>query len=245
MIERSAWALTVVDVIVELLAPFGSAVAEEAVDVDESIEPSAAFAGTSTVSEKTATAPAGIEGLVHVTVPVPPIGGVLQLQPGAGVNAANVVPTGTCCVIEPIVASLGPAFVTVAPSVSGVPAATGSGASVATIDKSAWAFAIVDATALLLPETGSGDADEAITELFSTLPPADGFTATVIVKIADVDGAIDGAVQVIGPFPPIGGVEHIHPPEGTIETNPVAAGIICVKESPLAMLGPALPTVIV
>lgn len=221
----------------------GTAVAMDEDDVR--IEPSGAFAGTSTVSEKTATAPAGIAGFVHVIVPPLPIGGVVQLHPGGGEKAAKVVPVGTCCDIEPIVASLGPALVTVVPSVRTVPAATGSGMSVTTIEKSACAFTVVVAAELLLPGTGSGEADDAMTELFSIVPPADGGTATVTVKNAEVAGAIDGVLQVIGPLPPIGGVEHDHPPEGASDTNVVPAGMVCVNVAIVATLGPALLTVIV
>lgn len=245
MIDRSAWASTVVVVFVELLAPFGSAVAEETADVDVSIEPSNAFAGTSTVREKTATAPAGIDGFVHVIVPPLPIGGVVQLQPGGDENAANVDPTGTCWDSDPIEASLGPAFVTVVPRVKTPPATTGSGVSATTIDRSACAFTVVVAAALLLAGTGSGEADDAITVLLSIVPPADGGTATVTVKIAELDGAIDGALHVIGPLPPIGGVEHDQPPDGAIDTNVVPAGMVCVNVAIVATLGPALPTVIV
>lgn len=223
----------------------GSGTAAAMDDDDIRIEPSGAFAGTSTVSEKTATAPAGIAGFVHVIVPPLPIGGVVQLHPGGDEKAAKVVPVGTCCDIEPIVASLGPALVTVVPSVSAVPAATGSGMSVTTIEKSACAFTVVVAAALLLAGTGSGEADDAITVLLSIVPPADGGTATVTVKIAEVDGAIDGALQVIGPLPPIGGVEHDHPPEGASDTNVVPAGMVCVNVAIVATLGPALLTVIV
>lgn len=242
---RSAWASTVVDVLTELLAPLGSGVAVEMDDAEVSIEPSGAFAGTSTVSEKTATAPAGIAGFVHVIVPPLPIGGVLQLHPGGDEKAAKAAPAGTCCDSDPIVASLGPALVTVVPSVSAVPAATGSGVSVTTIERSDCALTVVEAAALLLPGTGSGDADDAITELFRIAPPADGSTATVIEKTADDEGAIDGALQVIGPLPPIGGVEHDHPPDGAIETNVVPAGMDCVNVAIVAALGPALLTVTV
>lgn len=221
----------------------GTAVAMDEDDVR--IEPSGAFAGTSTVSEKTATAPAGIAGFVHVIVPPLPIGGVVQLHPGGGEKAAKVVPVGTCCDIEPIVASLGPALVTVVPRVRTVPAATGSGVSVTTIERSDCALTVVEAAALLLPGTGSGDADDAITKLFRIAPPADGSTVTVIEKTAELEGAIDGALQVIGPLPPIGGVEHDHPPEGASDTNVVPAGMVCVNVAIVATLGPALLTVIV
>lgn len=245
MIERSAWASTVVVVFVELLTLLGSVVADAIEDVDVSSVASGVLAGTSTVNEKTAMAPAGIDGFVQVTVPLPPGGGVEQLQPGGDENAVNVVPTGTCWDIDPIEASLGPALVTVVPRVSTPPAVTGSGVSVTTIERSACAFTVVVAAALSLAGTGSGEADDATTELFSIVPPADGGTASVTVKIAEVDGAIDGALQVIGPLPPIGGVEHDQPPDGAIETNVVPAGMVCVNVAVVAALGPALLTVTV
>lgn len=244
MIERSAWASTVVVVFVELLTLLESAVADVTEDVDVSRVASGVLAGTSTVSEKTATAPAGIDGFVHVIVPPLPIGGVVQLQPGGDENAANVDPTGTCWDSDPIEASLGPPFVTVVPRVNTPPAATGSGLSVTAIDRSATAFTVVVAAALLLAGTGSGEADDAITPLFSIVPPADGGTATVTEKNAELDGAIDGALHVIGPLPPIGGVEHDQPPDGAIETKVVPAGMVCVNVAIVAMLGPAFPTVI-
>lgn len=228
-----------------LLAPFRSAVDVVTDAVDASTVASAVPGGTSTVSANTETAPAGMAGAVQDTVPDPPSGGVVQLQPGGGVNPAKVVPAGVGCDIDNVWASDGPVFVTVAVNARDVPAATGSGESTSAMVRSAWALAIVLAAELLLLGIGSGEDDPAMTELFSVAPPADGRTPTVTVNTADADGANDGALHEIGPFPPSGGVEHDHPPEGAIDTNVVDAGMPCVNVGIVAALGPALLTVIV
>lgn len=244
-IDRSASASTVVVAPAESLPLLGSKVAEVTEAVDEIVDPSTALEGTYTVSVKTGTAPAPIDGLVHVTTPDPPNGGVVQLQPIGGTKAAKVVPEGTGSEKLPDSASLGPAFVTVAASVSCVPASTGSGVSTSETDRSASELTVVVAPAESLPGVGSGVAAVTFTELPSVDPPADGDTSRFTVKTADVEGAIAGAVQVIGPLPPGGGVEQDQPPEGAIDTKAVAAGMTWVKESPVAALGPALEMVMV
>lgn len=76
------------------------------------LDPSGVPGATVTDSEKTAEDPLARTGAVHVTGPVPPIGGDVQLQPTGDETAANVVPGGVDCVNDTACASLGPAFAT-------------------------------------------------------------------------------------------------------------------------------------
>lgn len=111
-IETSAETATVVESPAESLAPFGSVVALETFAVAGMFVPSGVPGATVTVSEKTAVEPLASTGAVHVTGPVPPIGGDVQFQPTGDETTANVVPGGVDCVIDTDCASLGPAFVT-------------------------------------------------------------------------------------------------------------------------------------
>jgi hypothetical protein len=71
------------------------------------------WAFTRTTRVKVATAPAARTGVVEVTVPVPPAGGVNDVNPAGAVNDTNVVLAGTTSVSETAKALLGPAFVSV------------------------------------------------------------------------------------------------------------------------------------
>src|SRR5438477_254535 len=107
---RSASARTVVVVAAELLARFGSTVAELTVAVLEMIVPSGVVGLTWTASVKVAVAPLASDGLVHVTVPVDPTAGVVQVQP-AGLDIDwNVVCAGSGSVIVTLAAAFGPAL---------------------------------------------------------------------------------------------------------------------------------------
>src|SRR5437773_602853 len=134
---RSACARTVVVAVALLLALFASAVVAPTVAVFEIVVPSAVSGLTWTTSVNAAVAPLASDGVVHVTVPVEPTGGVVQDHPaGVGIDW-NVVCEGNGSFMVTLVATFGPALLTVIVYVSVAPGATGSGESVLVIDRSA------------------------------------------------------------------------------------------------------------
>lgn len=110
--ERFADAPTDVISAAELLPALASGVADAIEAAAAMIDPSATLGSTLRVSENDAEAPAASTGFVHVTLPVPPGAGAVQLHPGGDETAANVVPDGVACVTATARASLGPPFVT-------------------------------------------------------------------------------------------------------------------------------------
>src|SRR5205823_2271766 len=99
------------------------------------------------------------------------------------VAETNVVPAGRVSVTVTVAASLGPAFATSTVYVSVPPAATGSGASVTAIERSALELTVVSAVAVLLPATGS--AVVALTLAVSvSVPPVAGAVHVIV-----IDGA--------------------------------------------------------
>src|SRR5205823_448804 len=77
------------------------------------VEPLASLALTWTTRVKVALAPAARVVSVAVTVPVPPAGGVVAVNPAAGVKDTKVVPVGTASVSCTAWALEGPALVRV------------------------------------------------------------------------------------------------------------------------------------
>src|SRR6266545_3929241 len=93
--ERSACVVTVVVAVAELLPGTGSGSVVLAVAVFVIMLPFGVDALTLTTIVKTAVAPLAILGFENVTVPVPPTGGVRELNPAGGVAETKVVPAGT------------------------------------------------------------------------------------------------------------------------------------------------------
>src|SRR6266436_1959637 len=85
--SKSTAALTSVLTVVELLAALGSLVAEDADEFAVMVVPSAVAAFTFTVTLMFAAEPAVRLGFVHVTVPVAPTAGVMQVQPAGAITA--------------------------------------------------------------------------------------------------------------------------------------------------------------
>src|SRR5438067_1767786 len=134
---RSAWARTVVVAVALLLLVFESAVVELTVAVFEIVAPSAVSGLTWTARVNVAVAPLANDPVVQFTVPVAPTGGVVQDHPaGVGIDW-NVVCEGNGSFMVTLVATFGPALLTVIVYVSVAPGATGSGESVLVIDRSA------------------------------------------------------------------------------------------------------------
>src|SRR2546428_42262 len=91
--RRSAEVATVVNAeALLLLFGSGSVVVVEAEAVLAMVELLATLAPTCTTMVKLAVAPAARVGLVEEMVPVPPTGGVVELQPAGAVSETKVVP---------------------------------------------------------------------------------------------------------------------------------------------------------
>ena len=126
-----------------------------------------------------------------------------------------------------------------------LPAATGSGASVFVIERSADAPTVVVAVALLLPGVASVVLDEIVAVFDSTVPLAvDGATFTTSVNAA-LPVAKLAFVQLTVPPAPTAGVVQLQPPGDESETNVVPAGSVSESDAFAALLGPAFATVIV
>src|SRR5437868_12362608 len=112
---RSAWVLTVVVAVAELLPGVGSLVVVAAVAVLVIVEPLAALALTLTTMVKTAVSPFGTVAFEKTTLPVPPTAGALVDQPLPVVTVAdtNVVLAGSVSPTATVCASLGPLLVSV------------------------------------------------------------------------------------------------------------------------------------
>src|SRR6185436_713668 len=110
--DRSADPATAVAALPLLLAGSGSAVDEAAVAVLVSSVPPMTPVSTFTINVNTES-PAGTEGFVQWTVPVPPTGGVVQDQPAGAASETKVVPVGNGSSRVTVAAMLGPAFVVV------------------------------------------------------------------------------------------------------------------------------------
>jgi hypothetical protein len=121
----------------ELLPGLLSNALEPTEAVFESTVPSGVALSTWTVIW-IATAPTASEPLVHCTVPVAPTAGVVHDHPGAEIDW-NVVFAGRLSVTTTLVATSGPPLVTVIVYVRSVPATTGSGESLLSTDRSAFA----------------------------------------------------------------------------------------------------------
>src|SRR5688500_13159069 len=92
--ERSARALTPVVSVSALFAAFVSVVVEATVAVLVIVPPWGTLELTFTTSVNVAVSPAARVAAVAVTVPVPPAGGVVGVNPAGAAKDTNVVPTG-------------------------------------------------------------------------------------------------------------------------------------------------------
>ena len=112
--ERSAAAVvpTMVTAVALLLAEFGSLVAELAVTVSLIAVPLASPVFTFATIEKLAVVLPFIVRMVQTTLPVPPLPGVLQVQPAEATMETNVVFAGTASTSVALSAALGPLLAT-------------------------------------------------------------------------------------------------------------------------------------
>src|SRR5215470_13173704 len=108
VMARSACALTLVVAVAVLLPAFGSVVALAAVAVLVMVAPLPTLALTLSTMVKVAVVPAANVALEKTTLPVPPTGGVVMVQPAGAVAETKVVLAGTASVTVTVCASLGP-----------------------------------------------------------------------------------------------------------------------------------------
>ena len=92
----------------------------------------------------------------------------------------------------------------------------------------------------------AGSAVDEVTVALSTIVVGGAFASTVTtrVKVA-LPGAKLAMLQLTVPLPPTAGVVQLQPPAEESEVNVVLAGMALVSVTLLAVLGPALPTVMV
>src|SRR5688572_7654928 len=126
------------------------------------------------------------------------------------------------------------------------PGVTGSGESSFVTDMSAdGAPTVVVATALSLPGFGSVVAEVTVAVLLITVASkVDAMTLTTSVNTA-LPMVMLGVLHEIAPVPPTEGVVHDQPAGDASETNVVLDGTLSLSDAEVALLGPALLTVMV
>ena len=245
VIDRSASAGPICVIAVELLLPaFGS-------DADVTVAvlllgPVGAAGEIRTVMVNVAVVPLVSVAMEQETVPVPPTGGLLQMNAGpVGCDSeTNVVFGGNVSAIVTLFASDGPLFATVMLYVICVPAVAPEGA-VLTTETSALFVTVVTVVGLFPDGFGSLVELETLA-VFVMVPVAPGLMCTVIENVAD-PMANDAIVQVTVPVPPTGGLMHenVWPFVCDSETNVVFAGTASVSETLAALDGPLFISVMV
>lgn len=176
-------------------------------------------------------APTGNVAAVHVTVVVP-----VHDHP-VPVADDNTTVAGSVSVTVTPEAALGPALVTSIVYVSVWPAVTGSGASVIAIARSFESVTVVVVVAELLPGTGSAVAVDTVA-VFASVVACDGAVATIaIAGAAPLASEARVHVTVVVPL-------HAQPVP-VADTKVMPAGRVSTTESEVAVLGPALLTLIV
>jgi len=135
----------------------------------------ATFDGTFSTTTMLAVSPTAKLGSVQVTVPVPPIAGVVHVHPAGAITDWYVVFAGVASVKLAVVAAAGPRFVTVSVYVMSFPAITVPGAPAAFSTRSAWAAPTT--TSFATAELGPYDWFVAVTVAVSTIGVAFGVPA--------------------------------------------------------------------
>jgi hypothetical protein len=247
-IERSASAAATVTAAVEVLfAAFGSPVALVIVAVFEIVP--GAVADVFRTSVKVALPAEANAAIVHVTAPVPPAGGVAQVNTGPAlcVIETNVVLAGSASLSDTFCACEGPLFVAAIVYVTSAPAVTAIAVGVFVIARSALeAATAVVVVALLFAGFGSAVALVIVT-MFDSVPDAPFGVSSTSVKVALAAAASVEIVQVTGPVPPTGGVVHVKagPVFCDIEANVLLAGTGSLSETVCASDGPLFVATIV
>ena len=98
------------------------------------------------------------------------------------------------------------------------------------------------AVALLLDRFGSDVAEVTLAVLLIAVPAAvPAVTLSTTVKVADPAAKV-GLVQLMVPVPPTEGVVHDQAPGAVTDTKVVFGGVVSVRLTVVAVLGPALFT---
>jgi hypothetical protein len=189
--------------------------------------------------------PTAMLTFVQLTAPVPPTAGDVHDQPAGAETETNVVFVGVVSDMLAFAALLGPLLIALIVYVMFVPAVTGSGVSTFVTCTSAEVFTVVVSVSLLFAPFGSVVADDAVAVFDSTVPFASVESAlTVSVKTALVTPRV-AIEQLTVPMPPTAGVVQDQPPGDDSETNLVPVGRVSASAAVVALLGPALFTVMV
>jgi hypothetical protein len=230
VIDRLAAGFTVVVVVQLLLPVFGSVTPLVTLAVLLSV-PTAAAPGVTTMVT-VALAPLAKVPIEQVIVAVP-----VQL-PGLDVAETNVTFAGKVSVTVTPVAALGPLLVTRMLYVRFWPANTGSGESLLVSARFAAALTVLLVVEVLLPDTGSPTLLDTVAVLLSVpTAPAPGVTTMVTVALAPLFSVPMEQVTVAVPLQV--------PDVDAAETNVTVAGRVSLTLTPVAVLGPALFTVMV
>jgi hypothetical protein len=133
----TAHTLTVVVVVLVLLAGTGSGGAAATVAVLVRTVPSVVPLATTADTAIVAVSPDAMVAFEHETVPVAPTAGAVQVQPAGALTLVKSTAAGSGSVTTTVAAGTGPVLVTANAYCRLLPAATGSGASVLVIWRSA------------------------------------------------------------------------------------------------------------
>ena len=227
-----------------LFAGFGSVVIELTLAVFEMVVPTGVPWSVVKLNWNVADAPLANEAIVQLIVPVPPAGGVVQVNAGPLVCEAEAkcVFAGTTSVSVTLIAGDGPAFATVTVQVAGPPEGAMGGAFLVT-ERSAFAATVVIAVDVLLPGAGSDVLVATVAVLLIVVPfgVAAG-TFTTIEKVADAPAVSDAIEQLI--VAPVVQV-NAGPVVWFSDTNVVPAGRMSFITTLAAVDGPMFPTAIV
>jgi len=232
--------------VASLFVGFASGVTEDTVAGAVMTVPAAVPAGTFSTTEKVALPPTASPAIVHVIVPVPPVGGKgLQFQPAGGTREAKVVFAGifSTKLVEP--AAAGPWLKTDPTMVTVVPAVTvGAEATLLRMRSAEVAtLTVVMAVAELFARFGS-EVPETILATSTICVPLGVVapTVTATVKVPFVPAAKTGFVQLMFPVAPTAGVVQVQPAAATMELKVVFAGIVSLKTAFTASNAPPFVT---
>lgn len=174
-------------------------------------------AGTPLSARRTSVSVTGVPGgnaetIVHVTTPVAPAAGVMQLKT-AGPRAEidwKVIPVGITSATATLVALLGPLFRIVIGYVALLPAVTVAGPFLVTCTSAEGVPKTVGREALLSPGAISDEPLSTEATFVRMLPAVvAGLDCITIVNVAVPAFSNTGAMQLIVPVPPTAGVVHV------------------------------------
>ena len=242
VIDRSAWANTVVVSVAVLLAGVGSTPTPGMVTVAV-FDSTPANAGSIVASTMNVAVPPATRSIVAEMLPVP-----VGLSHVDDADAAHVHDTpesgaGTTSSTGALAIVDGPLLVTTIEYWIDVPAMSVTLPSVLVIDRSAFGLMVVDADAVLFDGSGSLEpAGAATAAVLTIVPVALGATVAVTLNVTlppTTRSTVAAMLPLIGPtwsqLPPADGA-HVH------DTAVRPAGMMSLTGASLMSDGPALPT---